>query len=79
MPTPNAPEPSPTLRWDALTARWCLLASHRRNTPRDMTSRPDTLRGPSECPFCPGHEREAEAATEERRRTDGGTTGQVMT
>jgi len=71
VPTPNAPEPSPTLRWDALTARWCLLASHRRNTPRDMTSRPDALRGASECPFCPGHEREAEEATEERLDASG--------
>ena len=70
MPT-SAPEPTPTLRWDALSARWCLLAPHRRDTPRDVTSRPDTLRDASHCPFCPGHEREAEAATEERLDADG--------
>ncbi len=71
MPTPYVPEPSPTLRWDALTARWCLLAAHRRDTPRDMTSRLDTLRDASQCPFCPGHETEADPATEERRDGSG--------
>lgn len=59
------------LRWDALAARWCLLAAHRRDTPRDMTSRSDALRDASHCPFCPGHETEADEATEERHDAEG--------
>jgi UDPglucose--hexose-1-phosphate uridylyltransferase len=36
-----------------------------------MTSRLDTLRDASQCPFCPGHETEADPATEERRDASG--------
>ncbi|MDB4931072.1 MAG: hypothetical protein JWM10_3556 [Myxococcaceae bacterium] len=78
VPTPpNAP--TPTLRWDALTARWCLLAAHRRDTPRDMTSRLDTLRDASQCPFCPGHEGEADPPTEERLGADGRWVARAVT
>lgn len=79
VPPPHAPDSSPTLRWDALSARWCLLAAHRRDTPRDMTSRPDTLRDASHCPFCPGHEREADPATEERLDADGRWVARAVT
>jgi UDPglucose--hexose-1-phosphate uridylyltransferase len=67
---PDVPT-APRLRWDALTGRWCLLAPNRRATPRDMTSRVDPLRDASACPFCPGHEREADPPTEERLGADG--------
>ena len=36
-----------------------------------MTSRADTVRDASRCPFCPGHESDAEAAVEERFDDDG--------
>ncbi len=77
MPTPPAPDPS--LRWDALTARWCLLAAHRRDTPRDMTSRLDALRDASHCPFCPGHERQTDPSTEERLGPDGRWVARAVT
>jgi UDPglucose--hexose-1-phosphate uridylyltransferase len=77
--SPLAPAPSPSLRWDALTARWCLLAAHRRDTPRDVTSRVDTLRDASQCPFCPGHEGEADPPTEERLGPDGRWVARAVT
>lgn len=79
MPPTLPHAPSPTLRWDALTARWCLLAAHRRDTPRDMTSKVDALRDASHCPFCPGREGEADAATEERRGADGRWVARAVT
>lgn len=71
--------PSPRLRWDALTGRWSLLAPSRRGTPRDMTSRADPLRDASACPFCPGHEGQADPPTEERFGPDGRWVARAVT
>ena len=61
----------PTLRWDPINARWNLLAPHRRDTPRDLTSRADAVREGLRCPFCPGHEGDTEPAVEQRLDADG--------
>lgn len=52
---------APELRFDVWTESWVIVAPDRRSV---GSSRPGGLPAPaSRCPFCPGHEADAEAAT----------------